>query len=206
LIIIGILLGFSILILALPIYFDACGEFEPQRKVAAVRASFILKILQIRLVYETNSLRIFVRMPGWWLPILRHSTAKESVKKEVKKKPTKPKKERRRKSRMPLTGWFGFARELLPRVFRPMRFRGVHGDLTVGFANPAITGIFFSVYYLSRFTLDFLRDVNIKPDFKHAGLVGNFELGASIHLIRYFPILIFAYKNYRRWIRKVKEK
>jgi len=206
LIVIGILVGFLILILALPIYIEARGKFERQRKAAALSAYFILKIVRIRLIYEPDLLRILIGLPGFWLSVYRHTPAKEAGKKAAKEQPPKTKKEKRRKSKMSLTGWFGFAKEMLPRAFRPIRFRGVNGDLTVGFANPAVAGLFFSGYYLFRFTLDFLKNVNIKPDFKHSGLVGNFKLHASIHLIRYFPILIFAYINYRKRVRKVKEK
>lgn len=202
----GILLGFSILVLALPIYLEARGEMERQRQAAAISASFILKILQIRLIYQPNSLRLLVRLPGFWAAVYRHTTPKKAVKQAVPQQPPKPKKERRRKSKLSLTGWFGLGKEMLPRVFRPISFGGVSGDLTVGFANPALTGLFFSTYYPLRFTLDFLKKINIKPDFNHSGLVGNFEICASIHLIRYFPIVIFAYKNYRKRVRKVKEK
>jgi len=206
LIIIGILVGFLILILALPIYIETHGRFERRRKAAVLSAYFILKIVRIRATYEPDLLRIFIGLPGFWLAVYRHTPAKGAGKKAVKKQLPKTQKEKRRKSKMPLTGWFGFAKEMLPRVLRPIRFRGVNGDLTVGFANPAVTGLFFSGYYLFRFTLNFLKNVTVKPDFKHSGLVGNFELRASIHLIRYFPILIFAYLNYRKRIRKVKEK
>jgi len=206
LIVIGILLGFLILILALPIHIETRGKFERQRKAAALSAYLILKIMRIRLIYEPDLLRILVGLPGFWLSVYRHTPAKVAGKKAEKKQPPKIKPEIRRKSKMPLTGWFGFAQEMLPRVLRPIRFGGVNGDLKIGFANPAVTGLFFSGYYLFRFTLNFLKQVTLKPDFKHSGLVGNFELHAAIHLIRYFPILIFAYINYRKRVRKVKEK
>jgi len=206
LIVVGILLGFLILVLVLPIYLEARGKFEQERKAAIISTSLILKIVRIRLMYEPGLLRIFIGLPGFWLSVYRHAPGKEAGKKAAKVQPPKTKKKKRRKSKMPITGWFGFAKEMLPRVLQPIRFREVNGDLTVGFTNPAVTGLFFSVYYLFRFTLDFLRNVNIKPDFRHAGLVGNFELCASIHLVRYFPILIFAYLNYRKSIRKVREK
>jgi len=120
--------------------------------------------------------------------------------KDSAEKEPKPKKER--STELSAREWMQPGREVLKRWFGIIHLDRLAADLTLGFRNPAVTGIFMGVYYGLKTMFSALRDVDIQPYFVQARLRGSAELRGSIQLLQSIPCLIFSYRQYRQVKRK----
>ena len=198
------MLGLSILILIFPTRFKVNGTFEDDQKQLRAAVSLICGLLRFFLRWENNTISVSVAL----LMLLRVPVLKKSLD-EPAKKPKPKKKEKKTKKKKDSSGlsvidWISFAGKVAPKIMKPIHFKTIDGDLSVGFKNPAVTGFFLSTYYMFRYTTKYLKRINIRANFTKPGIRGKIEIDCLIHLYQYIPILIFVYKNYKRRIREKK--
>jgi hypothetical protein len=189
------------LILILPTRLKVNGTFEDDQKQLRAGVSFIYGLLHFFLRWENNTVTVSMALLMLRVPVLKKSLGKPA--KKPKKKEKKPK-EKRDTSKLSVIEWISFAGKVAPKIMKPINFKTIDGDLSVGFKNPAATGFFFSTYYMFRYTTNYLKRINIRANFTQPGIWGKIEIFCLIHLYQYIPILIFVYKNYKRRIRKKK--
>lgn len=195
------LLGLSLLILIFPTCFKVNGTFEDDQKQLRAGVSFIYGLLHFFLRWENNTVTVSMALLKLRVPVLKKSLDKPAKKPKKKEKKTKEKKD---SSGLSVIDWISFAGKVAPKIMKPINFKTIDGDMSVGFKNPAATGFFFSTYYMFRYTTNYLKRINIRANFTQPGIWGKIEIFGLIHLYQYIPILIFVYKNYKRRIRKKK--
>ncbi|MBL7066491.1 MAG: hypothetical protein ISS29_01340 [Candidatus Marinimicrobia bacterium] len=195
------LLGLSLLILIFPTRLKVNGTFEDDQKQLRAVVSFIYGFLCFFLRWESNTISFSVALLMLRVPVWKKSLA-EPVKKPKKKE--KKTKEKRDSSELSAIDWISFAGKVAPKIMKPIHFKTIDGDMSVGFKNPAATGFFLSTYYMFRYTTKYLKRINIRANFTKPGIWGKIEIDGLIHLYKYIPILIFAHKNYKRRIREKK--
>lgn len=199
----GSLLGLSILMLIFPTHLKVNGTFEDDQKQLRAVVSFIYGFLRISLRWEDNIISVSVALLMLRVPVLKKSLTEPAKKPKQKKKGEKTKK-KRDSSELSIFDWISFAGKVAPKIMKPIHFKIIDGDLSVGFKNPAATGFFLSTYYIFMYTTKYLKRINIRANFTKPGICGKIAIDCLIHLYQYIPILIFAYKNYKRRIREKK--
>jgi len=197
------LLGLSILILIFPTHLKVNGTFEDNQKQLRTAVSFIYGFLRIFLRWENNTISVSVTLLMLRVPVLKKSLA-EAAKKPKQKKKGKKTKKKSDSSELSIIDWISFAGKVAPKIMKPIYFKTIDGDLSVGFINPTATGFFLSTYYMFKYTTKYLKRINIRANFTKPGICGKIAIDCLIHLYQYIPILIFAYKNYKRRIREKK--
>ncbi len=197
------LLGLSLLILIFPTRLKVNGTFEDDQKQLRAGVLFIYGFLRFFLRWEDNTISVSVALLMLRATVLKKSLAKPAIKSKSKKKEKKTK-EKRDSSGLSVIDWISFAGKVAPKIMKPIHFKKIDGDISVGFKNPAATGLFFSIYYIFMYTTKYLERINIRVNFTKPGFWGKIEIDVLIHLYKYIPILIFTYKNYKRRIREKK--
>ncbi len=197
------LLGLSLLILIFPTRFKVSGTFEDDQKQLRAVVSFINGFLRFFLRWENNTISVSAALLMVKAPVLKKSLD-EPAKKPKPKKKEKKTKEKKDSSKLSVIDWISFAGKVAPKIIKPIQFKTIDGDLSVGFKNPAATGFFLSTYYMLMYTTNYLKRINIRANFTQPGIWGKIEIGGLIHLYQYIQILIFVYKYYKRRIRKKK--
>lgn len=189
------LLGLFLLILIFPTRFKVNGTFEDDQKQLRAVVSFIYGFLRFFLRWENNTISFSVALLMLRVPVWKKSLA------EPAKKPKPKKKEKKGSSKLSAIDWISFAGKVAPKIMKPIHFKTIDGDMSIGFKNPAATSLFLSTYYMFRYTTKYLKRIIIRANFTKPGIWGKIEIDGLIHLYKYIPILIFAYKNYKRRIR-----
>jgi len=194
------------LIIIFPVIFSFSGEFSDNNQRFNSRVSLIHGLFRLQIRLEEKIVKISFALFGLKIIGFKKSIS-EFGKKQKKEKPAKQKQKKPVKQtvkKLSVIDWIVIARKIFPKLLKPIKFKRFESDLTIGFSNPAVTGLFISSYYMFRYTLKIMRDIQIQADFSKAGIFGNIELSGLIHLVQYISILIFTYKQYRRRIREKK--
>lgn len=197
----SLVLGLSLLILIFPSRFKVNGTFDDDQKQLQTGVAFIYGLLRFFLRWESNTISVSVGLLMLRVPVLKKSLD-EPVKKSKKKE--KKAKEKGDSYGLSVIEWISFVGKVAPKIMKPIHFKTIDGDMSVGFKNPAATGFFLSTYYMFRYTTKYLKRINIEANFTKPGIWGKIEIDGLIHLYKYIPTLIFAYKNYKRRIREKK--
>jgi len=207
LIVFYVLLGVTVLTLVIPIHFRFGADLTDDNKQFFGIVSLYFGLLRIYLKMEQEALRLYVALFGVRIPVYKKllkdlsEKPKKSSKKKSKKKTTKTS-----ASKLDAVDWIAIVRKVSPRVLKPIRFKTFDGDLTVGFSNPAVTGMFISVYYMFKHTIKKMEKITLRANFERTGILGKIEVDGLIHLVQYISILIFTYKQYRRRLRRKKRR
>jgi hypothetical protein len=140
------IVGLALLIVILPVYFSFSGQFTEAYQRFESTVSLLYAVLRLRIRLQERTIQITGAFLGLTFIKIRKSIidlGKKGAKKPKKEKPkTKPK----AAARLSSLDWLIIARRIFPRFLKPIKFRQFESDLTVGFANPAATGLFISSY------------------------------------------------------------
>ena len=208
LIVFSVLLGVTVLTLVIPIHFRFNADLTDDDKQLFGVVSLYFGLLCMYLKIEQEVLRLYVALFGVRVPVYKKllKDLSKKPKKSSKKKKSKKKTTKTSVSKLNAADWIVIVRKAFPRVLKPIRFKTLDGDLTVGFSNPAVTGMFFSVYYMFKYTIKKMEKITLRSNFERAGIFGKIKVDGLIHLVQYISILIFTYKQYRQCLRSKKRR
>lgn len=206
LMILGILLGIVVLLLLIPVGFRLQGYFSEGETKLTATVSLFSGVIRLFLKFDLHVLRLQLGFACVRLTVYHKAPGGPGSRKEKREvRADSEKLEKPKKAGLPATDWVYLARQLLPRLLNPIRFQTLQGDLSLGFSNPATTGMVYGIYSILKYRFRNWEKITLRANFVQPGIRGEILSAGVIYLHQYISILIFGYKLYRRLLRNRKD-
>lgn len=204
--ILSILLGIVILLLLIPVGFRFQGDFSEEEKKITVTVALFYGVIRLFMDFDFHVLRLQLGFACVRLTVYHKAPGDLGSRKSKRKvKTDSEKSEKPQKAGLHATDWVYLARRLLPRLLKPIRFKTLQGDLSLGFSNPATTGMVYGIYSMLKYRFRNWEKITLRANFVQPGIRGEILSAGVIYLHQYISILIFSYKQYRRLLRNRKD-
>lgn len=204
--ILSILLGIIILLLLIPVGFRFQGGFSEEEKKITVTVALFYGVIRLFMDFDFHVLRLQLGFACVRLTVYHKAPGDLGSRKSKRKvKTDSEKSEKPQKAGLHATDWVYLARRLLPRLLKPIRFKTLQGDLSLGFLNPVTTGMVYGIYSMLKYRFRNWEKITLRANFVQPGIRGEILSAGVIYLHQYISILIFSYKQYRRLLRNRKD-
>ena len=204
--ILSILLGIVILLLLIPVGFRFQGDFSEEEKKITVTVALFYGVIRLFMDFDFHVLRLQLGFAYVRLTVYHKAPGDLGSRKSKRKvKTDSEKSEKPQKAGLHATDWVYLARRLRPRLLKPIRFKTLQGDLSLGFSNPATTGMVYGIYSMLKYRFRNWEKITLRANFVQPGIRGEILSAGVIYLYQYISILIFSYKQYRRLLRNRKD-
>ncbi len=192
-----------LLLILLRSFFSVKGLFTSNCKKIELLILFFNKRVGIKIKTKFKNVVFYLKFFNLKLKIFTYNFTKKVTDSNKAKVKTKSKKDKNKKKlnimikfkQLSFKEQVSLIKTIFIKFLNLWRKEKITGQLKIGLANPAKTGIFYGVYCSLRKMFIKNDNFSITPDFINKKIEGEFYLGGSIRLIKILSIVIYSYKK-----------